>query len=201
MAFNQSAKQVTATIQRIDAKKLRGDIQRAIIHVIGHAMEYGTSPLVEKLNDQLQTTPMLRKLAPMVSGYLVKHGPFVYAKATGWQFSKAKKASMIEDEYSFEEFEASAPMWDDAEKAEKKDVTLDAFKELAKLIDRLEKKSIDGKVVDAALIPYLKALSGQYAGRKVVEEAQAKEQASADAAKAFAEEIRKVEAEGETASA
>jgi hypothetical protein len=172
MSFNQTAKQVTAAIVKIDAKKLRGDIQRAIVQVIGHAMEHGSSPLVETLTGRMDSVPMLRKLAPMVSTYLKAHGPFVYSKDAGWQFSKARKATLIEAGYDFATFETECPMWDDVAKATPKVEPLDLFKELEKLVAKAERRVPDGTVVSADLVPYIKALMGQYAGRKAVESAQ-----------------------------
>lgn len=174
MAFNQTTKQVTASINRIDAKKLRSDVQNACINVIGHAMEFGSSPLVETLTERMALSPMMKKLAPLVSAYLKEYGPFVHAKDTGWQFSKAKRAALIEAGYNFDAFKEDAPMWDDVAKAEKKAEPLDLFKELGKLADKAERMVVAGRCIEPELIPLIRALMGQYAGRKVVAEAQSR---------------------------
>jgi hypothetical protein len=190
MAFTQTTKQVSAIIGKVDGKKLRGDIQAACVAIIGHAMQHGSSPLVDQLSDRLELSPMLRKLAPAATAFLVKHGPFAHTKELGWQFSKAKRKALVEGGYDFDQFCIDAPMWDDVAKAEKKDEAFDMVKELEKLVERAEKRSISGKCIDAALIPDAKALIGQYMGRKAIEAAQA-----SAAAKTFAGEIKAVEAE------
>jgi hypothetical protein len=183
MSFNATTKQVTAAIRKIDGKALRNHIQTAAVHVIGHAMQYGHSPLANALADQMQLIPMTRKLAPMVISFLTKNGPFNYGKDTGFVFAKSKRDAMNEDGYDFEAFVLTCPQWDEQAKADKKDATLDLVKAVEALVGKAEKKSIDGHVVDAELIPFLKALLGQYAGKKILAKAAADAKAAAEAAK------------------
>jgi hypothetical protein len=168
MSFTATTKQVTATIRKIDGKALRNNIQTAAVHVIGHAMEFGHSPLANALADQLQLIPMTRKLSPMVIAFVTKNGPLNFSKDTGFVFSKAKRDAMREAGYDYETFVLEAPQWDDQPKAERKDEPLDVLKALEKLADSAAKKAEAGKCIDAELIPYIRALIGQYAGKKVL---------------------------------
>lgn len=162
MAFTITQKQVAQSINRIDAKTLRAAIQTAAVNVIGHAMEHGSSPLVEQLMDRMDGVPMLAKLAPALSTFLQKQGPFVYGKATGWQFSKTKRAALVEAGYEFDTFAAECPMWDDASKADKTDKPFDLMKEVEKLIERAIKKESQGQCVEAGMIRYLQAVKSKY---------------------------------------
>jgi hypothetical protein len=184
MSFTVTTKQVAANIRKIDGKALRNTIQTACVHVVGHAMEFGHSPLANALADQMNLIPMTRKLAPMAIQFLTKNGPLNYSKDTGFVFSKAKRDAMNAAGYDFEEFVLSAPQWDDQPKAERKDEPLDLLKMLEKLADSAAKKSEQGKCIDAELIPYIRALIGQYAGKKLLAKAAAEAAVTADAAKA-----------------
>ena len=168
MTFTYTAKQVAATITQVDGKALRGAVQTACLHVIGHAMEHGHSPLADALDDRMNLSPMMKRHAPAVQKFLAGNGPFNHSKDTGFVFSKAKRDALNEDEYDFDAYTSGLPYWDDATKAEKKAVDLDVFKEVEKLIARAAKKEAEGHCIDAAMIEYLKALCGQYAGRKAV---------------------------------
>jgi hypothetical protein len=171
MSFNQTAKQVTATINKVDGRALRAAVQAACIHVIGHALEFGHSPLANALDDRMTTSPMLKRCQRLVQAFLTSYGPFNYSKDTGYVFSKIKRDKIKDEGYEFEEFEANAPMWDDVERKERTATTVDAFKDLEKLVARLEKKVLAGEVISADLIPYMKALLGKYAGNKAIEQA------------------------------
>jgi hypothetical protein len=200
MAFNLSTKQVGAAITKVNATKLRGDIQLAVIGVIGHAMAHGSSPLVEALVDRMTLSPMLKKLEPLVTAYLKQFGPFVHAKGTGWQFSKDRRAKLEASGYDYDTFAEEAPMWDDVEKAAKKADAFDLMKEMEKLIAKAEKKNIAGECITAAFIPYLKAVKAKFVSDCAL--ASARASASAERDTAIKAELDRIEAEsGEEAAA
>ena len=172
MNFPFTAKQVTATIDRVDGRGLRSAIQTACLDIIGHAMEHGHSPLAGRLDDRMTLSPMMKRHAPAVQKFLTGYGPFNHSKDTGFVFSKAKRDALNEDKYEFEAYTLGLPFWDEATKAEKKTETFDVFKEVEKLIARAAKKEAEGHCIDSAMIEYLKALCGQYAGRKAISAAQ-----------------------------
>lgn len=173
MSFNFTQKQVVAAISKIDSKKLRADVQDACVRVVGHAMLHGSSPLAQTLADRMDMNPVLRKLSPMVTAWLVKEGPFVYAKATGWQFSKAKAAKLNEDGFDYDEFVASCTQWDEQDKVAPKAVPFDCFKEVEKLVAKAAKKAEQGQCLSADMIEFLRAAMGSYSGRKAVADAAA----------------------------
>jgi len=181
MSFNQTAKQVSASITKVDGKALRTAIQTACVHVIGHAMEHGHSPLANALDDRMNLSPMLKRCNKAVQSFLVGNGPFNYSKDTGYVFSKVKRDAMRDDGYEFDSFAEGAPMWDDVVTQDKKDATFDAFKKLEKLVQQAERKVQSGECIDAALVPYMKALLGQYAGRKAIATASASSAATTPA--------------------
>ena len=181
MAFTLTTKQVVATIVKVDGKALRTAIQAASINVLGHAMEYGHSPLAGALDDRMNISPMMRRHAPAVQKFLTTFGPFNFSKDTGYVFSKAKRDALNEESYDFDEYTAGLPMWDDVVKAEKKETTFDTFKEVEKLIVRATKKEAEGNCIDAEMIAFLTALCGQYAGRKIIAAAQATAAAEVEA--------------------
>lgn len=170
MAFSNTAKQVTALIGKVDGRTLRAAIQQAAVHVVGHAMQHGHSPLVIALSDRMELSPMLRKLQKPLVSFLTKNGPFTHG-AKGFEFSKAKRDALVEEGYTWEAFESEAPAWDDEAKAAPKDEALDLVKAVESLIAKANKKIGEGKCLDADLAPRLGALLGQYVGRKVVEAA------------------------------
>jgi hypothetical protein len=203
MSFNQTAKQVAAKITKIDAKKLRADVQGAVVGVIGHAMAHGSSPLVDVLMARMDGVPMLKRLAPLVAKFLLKHGPFVHAKDTGWQFSKAKRAAIEEAGYDFAAFESECPMWDDASDDAKKSATFDLMKELERVIAKGAKKSTEGECVTAELLPYLVACKAKFVSDAALTKAKAEAEAEAESietARKFAAEILAAE-QGEPVSA
>ncbi len=187
MGFTSTSRQVSALITKVDGRNLRAAIQTAAVHVIGHAMEHGHSPLANALDDRMALSPMLKRLQPRVQSFLTKNGPFNYSKDTGYVFSKAKRDAMREDGYAFESFASDAPAWDDVPVTERKEHALDVFKEVERLIDRATKKQVQGLCIDAAMIDYLRALCGQYAGKKAIAEAQAKAAAVSAEAKDVAQ--------------
>jgi hypothetical protein len=173
--FNATAKQVTATIGKIDGRALRNAIQTAAMHV----MAYGHSPLANTLNDRMQAIPMTRKLAPSVITFLTANGPLNYGASTGFVFSKAKRDKLVEafddgeGAFDYEAWALEVEQWDDMARADRKATTLDMVKAVDALVKKAEKKVVDGAVVDAELIPFLKALLGQYAGKKALAAASA----------------------------
>ena len=168
MSFTKTAKQVQSTIKAIDPKKVRSQIQAACFEVCAHAMAYGSSPLADALTEKMASVPMLARLAPQVTRLLLAHGPFVFTKGVGFQFSKVK-AEKIADEFGIREsfdadaFSESLPAWDDQAKDEAKAKAFDLQKELEALIKRAEGKIVKGECATASLLPYLMAANGQHA--------------------------------------
>ena len=171
MAFDRTQKQVIAAISKLDFTAIRRGIQASCIDIIGHAMAHGSSPCVESLCSQLDITPMGRKHVPAVTLFMVKHGPFVHSKATGWQFSKAKRDAITEEGYDFDDLSTTLPMWDDVPKAAPKELTIDLFKEVEKLIAKAAKMAQGGHCANADMLEHLNATVGAYVGRRVVAEA------------------------------
>lgn len=166
--FTKTAKQVASTIKAIDPKKVRAQIQTACFEVCAHAMAYGSSPLADALIEKMASVPMLARLTPQVSSFLLAYGPFTYTKGTGYQFSKVKAEKLAADFGIREEFDADAfleslPAWDDQPKADAKAKTFDLQKELETLIRKAEGKIAKGECMTASLLPYLMAANGQHA--------------------------------------
>jgi len=172
MSFKFTAKQVTATINKVDGRTLRSAIQTAVVHVIGHAMEFGHSPLVNALDERLQLSPMMKRHQKTVRRYLTTHGPFVFKDEVGLLFDKAKRDKLNEGGYDFATFAEEAAMWDDEPASDAKAAApFDLFTQLVKLADTAEKKSLKGQCLEAGLIDQIKALCGHWAGLKAVAKA------------------------------
>jgi hypothetical protein len=176
MSFTFTAKQVGALITKVDGRTLRSAIQTAVVHVIGHAMAYGHSPLANALDERMALTPMMKRHQKAVRRYLTTYGPFVVKEEVGLVFDKVKRDKLIDGGYAFEVFAEEAAMWDDEPRSEdgaKGPAPFDLFTQLVKLADTAEKKSLKGQCLEAGLIDQIKALCGHWAGQKAIAKAAA----------------------------
>ena len=195
MAFSATQKQVSGLIAKVDGRSLRNAVQAACIHVIGHAMEYGHSPLANALDSRMGSTPMTKKLAPQVARFLGTYGPFNYSESTGYVFSKAKRDVLNEEGYVWEEFSEAPPaFWDEDISGVKAIKAFDLFKAIESAVNRAAKKAAAGLCTDPGMIEYAQAFLGQYAGRKAVAAAQAAAKSTA-LTEAIRAELDAVEAE------